>query len=89
MWLGPVALAVTGLTLGVFPELVAGSLVGPATAAILGRSIPIDLSLWYGPTAALWLSIATLVNYNTSLNTAMQLKQLESHEQCGEEDQVE
>jgi len=60
MWLGPLVLAVAGLLFGLFPNLIANSLIGPAVEAILGKGYPIDLSLWYGFNLALLLSGITL-----------------------------
>jgi multicomponent Na+:H+ antiporter subunit A len=59
LWLGPVVLGAAGLVLGLVPSLVAEGLVGPAVAAVLGTSMPIKLTLWYGFNTALLLSVAT------------------------------
>lgn len=61
MWLGPAVLGVAGLLFGLFPNLVANSLIGPAVEAILGKDYPIDLSLWYGFNTALLLSAITML----------------------------
>lgn len=60
MWLGPLMLGAAGLLFGLFPSLIANSLVGPAVTAILGEGYTIDLSLWYGFNLALLLSGITL-----------------------------
>lgn len=62
MWVGPVILAVTGLAFGLFPDLVANTIVAPAVAACLGKSIdPIHLELWHGVNLPLILSAFTLL----------------------------
>ncbi|HEU4594677.1 MAG TPA: putative monovalent cation/H+ antiporter subunit A [Pyrinomonadaceae bacterium] len=61
MWLGPVILAALGLVVGLAPALVAGSLVAPAVASVLGRSEPVELALWHGFNAALLMSVIAAV----------------------------
>jgi multicomponent Na+:H+ antiporter subunit A len=53
--LGPIVLAAAGVVLGLFPALAADAVVGPATSAVLGRRVHVELSLWHGagPLAAL------------------------------------
>ena len=62
MWVGPVILAVLGLLFGVFPNLVANTLVAPAVSAVLGDSEVhhIHLELWHGVNLPLIISIFTI-----------------------------
>lgn len=59
MWLGPFVLAGLGLTFGLSPSLIAGSLVQPAVTAILGRPESVKLALWHGVNVPLLLSLLT------------------------------
>lgn len=62
MLVGPVVLAVLGAFFGIFPEVLANSLVNPMVAAIIGDAEPAkELKLWAGVNLALFLSIATFV----------------------------
>ena len=58
MLAGPLLLAVLGLALGLVPDW-AEPLVGPATAAVLGRAGEVDLYLFKEVNAAFLLSMAT------------------------------
>ncbi|VAW31052.1 Na(+) H(+) antiporter subunit A, partial [hydrothermal vent metagenome] len=60
MWLGPIVLGVLTLLLGSVPNLVAATLLAPATTAVAGKSIKVSLSLWYGFTPMLALSMVTV-----------------------------
>jgi multicomponent Na+:H+ antiporter subunit A len=61
MWLGPLLLALLGLVLGLFPELVTNPIVAPAVASIEGHAIPeIHLALWHGFNLPLLLSFFTV-----------------------------
>jgi multicomponent Na+:H+ antiporter subunit A len=60
MWLGPALLAGLGIVFGVFPNFVATEILSPAQAPILGAPEPIDLRLWHGLNAALFLSIVSV-----------------------------
>ena len=60
MWIGPMILAVLGLVFGLFPQLVAGSLVAPAVSAIEGQKVELTLKLWHGINLPLLISIATV-----------------------------
>jgi multicomponent Na+:H+ antiporter subunit A len=60
MWLGVVALGGAGLWLGLAPGPLAGPIVGPAAAAVLGRPMPVHLAAWYGVDGAFVLSALTL-----------------------------
>ena len=59
MWIGPLLLAVLGLTFGLAPALIAESLVQPAVTAVLGRPETINLKLWHGINLPLLLSVLT------------------------------
>jgi len=61
MWLPPMLLAGLGLTFGVAPDLIGGTLVQPAVTAVLGRPETVDLALWHGINVPLALSILTFV----------------------------
>lgn len=62
MWLGPLLLGVASLKTGLFPGVVGECLVGPATSAVLGGTgESVGLKLWHGWTAALALSVVTLL----------------------------
>lgn len=60
MWAGPLLLAVAGLVTGIFPELIAKSLLEPAIAGILAERTDVYLSLWHGVNIPLMLSIVTV-----------------------------
>lgn len=61
MWIGPIVLGTIGFTVGLFPNLIANTIVGPAIAAVLGTPFePIKLSLWHGINLPLILSVLTL-----------------------------
>ncbi|MEM0947493.1 MAG: putative monovalent cation/H+ antiporter subunit A [Pseudomonadota bacterium] len=69
MVVGPVVLAACGALFGIFPDLLAYTLVNPGVAAILGPDVkPAELKLWAGVNMPLVLSIATfalgLLTYN-------------------------
>lgn len=59
MWGGPAVLALTGLLLGLAPEMM-GGLVGAAAAAVTAQPTRVDLALWHGLTPMLVLSLCTL-----------------------------
>jgi multicomponent Na+:H+ antiporter subunit A len=60
MWCGPLLLAIAGLVTGVFPELIAKSVIQPAIAEILATRTEVKLSLWHGINIPLILSIVTV-----------------------------
>ncbi len=60
MWSGPVLLAVLGLVLGLFPDLIGRTLVEPIAVAILGHEVTVELKLWHGVNVPLVLSIVTV-----------------------------
>ncbi len=56
----PVVLAVACMAFGAFPHLIE-PLVAAAASSIVGRAIPVEVSLWYGAGPALFLSVVTVV----------------------------
>ena len=62
MWLGPLLLGVGSLKFGLLPGIAGVVLVGPAAAAVLGNpAFEAHLKMWHGFTAALGLSVLTLL----------------------------
>jgi multicomponent Na+:H+ antiporter subunit A len=61
LWLGPLLLAGLGLLFGLFPSLIAVSLIAPAASAVLAEPITIRLVLWHGFNVVLALSGVTLL----------------------------
>ncbi len=62
MLAGPVILAALGALFGIFPELLASSVVQPGVLAILGpEAKPAELKLWAGINLPLILSLVTFV----------------------------
>lgn len=61
LWLGAVILAGLGATLGLAPQLVAGSLIGPAASAMAGEHVPVTLAIWHGLTPAIGVSAFVLL----------------------------
>jgi multicomponent Na+:H+ antiporter subunit A len=60
LWLGPAVLAAAGVAAGVRPALLAGPLVSPAVAAVLGKPYPVELALWHGVNPALVMSLISV-----------------------------
>ena len=60
MWGGPALLAAGGLATGIFPELIASSIIQPAVSGILADQTDVYLSLWHGINVPLMLSIVTV-----------------------------
>ena len=60
MWIGPAALAVMGLGLGLMPGFIAGTIVQPAAIAVHGAPIEVKLALWHGVNVPLMLSLVTV-----------------------------
>lgn len=58
--LGPAVLAGLGVIAGLFPGLLAGTLVAPAVTAVRVEETVIDLKLWHGFNAVLALSVVTV-----------------------------
>lgn len=48
MWLGPVALAVSSLAIGLLATPIGNTLIGPATGAVIGKTKEVELLLWAG-----------------------------------------
>ena len=78
MLVGPVVLASMGAFFGIFPDVLANSLVNPTVAAIIGNAEPAkELKLWAGVNLPLFLSIATfmlgftLYYYKIQIRTAL------------------
>lgn len=57
----PLMLAALGLLFGVAPDLVGGTVVGPAVEAISDRTVSVTLKLWHGINLPLVLSILTFL----------------------------
>jgi multicomponent Na+:H+ antiporter subunit A len=53
---GPLLLATGGILIGVFPNIVAEWLIGPAASALYGSPIDVSFQLWHGLTPMLVLS---------------------------------
>jgi len=60
MWIGPLLLAGAGLLTGIFPDLIAKSIIQPALSEVLLRDTTVKLSLWHGVNVPLAMSIATV-----------------------------
>lgn len=60
MWLGPLLLAVAGLATGIFPEMIARTIIQPAISDILATRSDVKLSLWHGINLPLVLSMITV-----------------------------
>jgi multicomponent Na+:H+ antiporter subunit A len=60
MWIGPMALGVLGLALGVGSAFVAPTFLLPIAAAINGAPVEASVALWHGFTPVLGLSVLTL-----------------------------
>jgi len=61
MWFGPLLLAVAGLSTGIFPELIAPSVIEPAISNVLAAPTDVKLSLWHGVNVPLMLSVVTVI----------------------------
>jgi len=60
MWLGPLLLAAAGLFTGIFPDMLAKSIIQPALSDVLLIETTVKLSLWHGINVPLAMSIATV-----------------------------
>ncbi|MFT5046804.1 MAG: multicomponent Na+:H+ antiporter subunit A [Porticoccaceae bacterium] len=60
LWIGPLLLAIAGLATGIFPELIAKSIIQPAVSDILATRSEVKLSLWHGINVPLILSVVTV-----------------------------
>jgi multicomponent Na+:H+ antiporter subunit A len=60
LWFPPGLLAVLGLVLGVFPQIIEGSIIQPAARAVSNQGVELHLKLWHGFNTVLLLSLLTL-----------------------------
>lgn len=60
LWFPPGLLAVLGLVLGVFPQIIEGSIIQPAARAVVNQAVELHLKLWHGFNTVLLLSLITL-----------------------------
>ncbi len=60
MWVGPLLLAAAGLFTGIFPDMLAKSIIQPALSEVLLRETTVKLSLWHGINVPLALSVVTV-----------------------------
>lgn len=60
MWIGPLALGVTGLTLGMFSSSIINNLINFTELGIITKKLNIPVKLWHGFTLELGLSILTV-----------------------------
>ncbi|MGI9510928.1 MAG: hydrogen gas-evolving membrane-bound hydrogenase subunit E [Geminicoccaceae bacterium] len=61
MWIGPLFLAAAGLVTGIFPELIAKTVIEPAITGVLREPTSVKLSLWHGVNLPLMLSVVTVM----------------------------
>ncbi|WP_245409814.1 hydrogen gas-evolving membrane-bound hydrogenase subunit E [Pararhizobium haloflavum] len=61
MLVGPMALAGFGILIGLFPAIVAGTVIAPAASALRGEQIEVSFGLWHGLTPMLALSVIVVV----------------------------
>ena len=62
MWIGPLVLALIGLSLGLGPKYLEKPLVEPAVSAILNQEVDLKMALWHGFNMALVLSLFTIAS---------------------------
>jgi len=60
MWIGPLLLAAAGLFTGIYPDVLARSIIQPALSEVLLQDTSVKLSLWHGINVPLMLSVATV-----------------------------
>jgi multicomponent Na+:H+ antiporter subunit A len=60
LWFPPLALALAGVALGLFPGLIDRSLIGPAVSAVRAEETAVKLKLWHGINPVLILSALTV-----------------------------
>ncbi len=60
MWLGPLLLAAAGLMTGIYPDLLAKSIIQPALSEVLLTETTVKLSLWHGINVPLLMSMVTV-----------------------------
>jgi len=61
MLAGPLVLALSGLMLGLFPDLIIGRLLEASSVSILSERLGIEIALWHGFNLVLLLSFVTLL----------------------------
>jgi multicomponent Na+:H+ antiporter subunit A len=61
LWLGPFLLAAAGLGAGLWCEPVGSTLLAPAVSAVLRQPVTVELALWHGWTATLFLSLVSVL----------------------------
>ncbi|HDP97907.1 MAG TPA: DUF4040 domain-containing protein, partial [bacterium] len=61
LWTGPMVLAVLGLILGLFPQLIALPLISSSVSAISAEKHFIELKLWHGINVVFLLSVLTFI----------------------------
>ncbi len=62
MLLGPALLALTGLVIGLLPDVIATPLIGAAVSATRAEATEIKLALWHGLNPILLLSVITVAS---------------------------
>lgn len=61
MWLGPLALAVLGLLMGIFPNVFIGRLLDQSAISIISEKLELTIKLWHGFNFVLLMSFVTLL----------------------------
>ncbi|NWF49305.1 MAG: putative monovalent cation/H+ antiporter subunit A [Ignavibacteriaceae bacterium] len=61
MWLGPLALAVLGLLMGIFPNVFIGRLLDQSAISIISEKLELPIKLWHGFNFVLLMSFVTLL----------------------------
>lgn len=61
LWLGPIALAASGLLFGLFPGILGNILISPAVSAVQAEHTVLKLKLWHGINPVFMLSVFTVV----------------------------
>jgi multicomponent Na+:H+ antiporter subunit A len=59
LWLGPILLTGLSLIAGIFPNIMAATVVSPAITAVFGQPAVVKLALWHGVNLVLVLSVIT------------------------------
>lgn len=60
IWLGPLALAVLGLLMGIFPNVFIGRLLDQSAISIISEKLELTIKLWHGFNFVLLMSFVTL-----------------------------
>lgn len=61
MWLGPLALAVLGLLMGIFPNVFIGRLLDSSSLSVISEKLELKIKLWHGFNFVLLMSFVTLL----------------------------